>query len=118
VADTVFRIPIILQHGRSRGAGQERGRRGDSIQYLTYRGDASWWPDFAGEEGGGALLRVVALLFLGVRGCIGQCRRRRARGKARHGAGRRAGSGRAGALVAAVWLEALCRGGAGMGAPG
>jgi hypothetical protein len=41
--------------------------------------------------------------------------RRWARGKARPDAGRRASGGRAGALVAAVWLEALRRGGAGVG---
>jgi hypothetical protein len=44
-----------------RSGANERGRRGDLIPYLTYRGGASWWPDFAGEEGGDGLL----VLFLG-----------------------------------------------------
>jgi hypothetical protein len=52
---------------------------------------------------------------LGIRGRAGQCRSRRARGEARHGAGRRAGGGRTGALVVVVSLEALRRGGAGVG---
>jgi hypothetical protein len=40
----------------ARSRAKERGQGRDSIPYLTYRRGASWWPDFAGEEGGSALL--------------------------------------------------------------
>jgi hypothetical protein len=37
----------------ARSGANERGRRGDSIPYITYRGDASWWSNFTTEEGSG-----------------------------------------------------------------
>jgi hypothetical protein len=45
----------------ARRRAKERGRRGDSIPYFTYRGGggASWWPNFAGEEGGGGSIPVL-----------------------------------------------------------
>jgi hypothetical protein len=42
-----------------RSGAKERGRRGDSIPYLNDCRGASWWPDFAGEEGDGGLLHPV-----------------------------------------------------------
>jgi hypothetical protein len=36
----------------ARSGANERGRRGDSIPYLTYRGDASWLSNFD-QEGDG-----------------------------------------------------------------
>jgi hypothetical protein len=42
------------RHSRSReiarSGAKERGRRGDSISYLTCSRDASWWLDFDGED--------------------------------------------------------------------
>jgi hypothetical protein len=76
----------------ARSGANERGRRGDSIPYLTYRGDASWWSNFVEEVGGGCLF----ILFLGdstvfVREvCRGWHRRRvwlTGNGKARTGQG-------------------------------
>jgi hypothetical protein len=83
---------------------KERGRRGDSIPYLTYRGGASWWPDFAGEvaavvlpglcswavalgrggqQGGGRGCRGDGMAAGGRRDCRGRAgpRRAGARGK-------------------------------------
>jgi hypothetical protein len=62
-----------------RSGANERGRGGDSIPYLTYHGDASWWPNFAGEESVGGSVSgyswAAALLFLvaalGIRGGAG-----------------------------------------------
>jgi hypothetical protein len=44
----------------ARSGPNERGQCGDSIPYLTYRGDASWWLNFIGEEAAAGLLRAVA----------------------------------------------------------
>jgi hypothetical protein len=53
------------QHSRAREIGRsgakERGRQGDSIPYLTYRADASWWLNFIGE----VAVAVLSILFLG-----------------------------------------------------
>jgi hypothetical protein len=43
----------------ARSGANERGRRGDSIPYLTYRGDASWRSNFTREEVPTGPLQVV-----------------------------------------------------------
>jgi hypothetical protein len=48
----------------ARSGANERARRGDSIPYLTYRGDASWWSNFVEEEAAAGLFMVAAPLFM------------------------------------------------------
>jgi hypothetical protein len=48
----------------ARSGANERGRWGDSIPYLTYHGDASWWSNFVKEEVTAGLLQAVSLLFV------------------------------------------------------
>jgi hypothetical protein len=55
---TVGRIPGVSEHGRAWGAGEKKEDDEGMILYLTCSKDASRWPDFAGEEGGDALLRT------------------------------------------------------------
>jgi hypothetical protein len=45
----------------ARSGAKERGQRGDSIPYLTYHADASWWLSFAGE----VAVAVLSVRFLG-----------------------------------------------------
>jgi hypothetical protein len=90
----------------------ERGRRGDSNPYLTYRGDASWRSNFAGEVAPAGLflpvsfLFVLAALFLGAAGTRG--------GLQEEGVARLQGGGRgcrAGARGAAHgWLQERAQG--------
>jgi hypothetical protein len=107
----------------------ESRRRGDSIPYLTYRGGASWWLNFAGKEGGGGSVCgcswTVALLFmaaaLGIRGGVGggsQEEGRRAGGRlwgGRQGGGGAAGEAHRGVMALLVahglWLAAGMQGG-------
>jgi hypothetical protein len=69
----------------ARSKANERGRRGDSIPYLTYRVDASWWSNSAGEEAAVALFRAVPLLFVAA-ACRGSGLQERGAHKGRSGA--------------------------------
>jgi hypothetical protein len=53
------RLSRAREVGRS--GANERGRRGDSIPYLTYQGDASWRSNFAGEEAPAGLFMAAVL---------------------------------------------------------
>jgi hypothetical protein len=46
----------------ARSGANERGRRGDSIPYITYRRNASWWSNLAGEEAAAGLFMAAALI--------------------------------------------------------
>jgi hypothetical protein len=70
-------------HEITRSGANERGQRGDSIPYLTYRGDASWWPNFAGEDGGGGSVLGGSPSVPGSGAGQGRCRRKQLGGRVR-----------------------------------
>jgi hypothetical protein len=72
--------------------GKERGRRGDSVPYLTYHGDVSWWSNFAGEAApAGLFCSWVALPFMACSGGAGQGQEGEEAGA--HGAAQEQGAG-------------------------
>jgi hypothetical protein len=67
---------------------KERGEGGEPSLYLTCRGDASWWSKSTAQGAMAVLPGFCSwVVALGTRGRAGQCRRGRAGGEARRGAG-------------------------------
>jgi hypothetical protein len=75
----------------ARSGANERGRREDSIPYLTYRGDASWRSNFAEEVmAAGLFCFWAAVLFMAALDGAGACKggtggERGSQGRARRG---------------------------------